>query len=127
MRLERQRAWTGPDPFDPNVFKMELDQLADPWSAIHVRNDLQQEIWLREYCGSSSCVSLLVLVTHRSCGDADRAVFERAHESVRFRAKARPSQLLGKAPQLATAGNRRVVVEEHAQSIVSELPLEDDR
>ena len=68
-----------------------------------------------------------MLVAHRAGGDANRAVVEGADQRVGLGAQLRLRKLLGKAPELAAAGDRRMVIEEHAVRVAAAPPAERDR
>src|SRR6516225_648443 len=108
MQIERARS--GPSALQIDVLKVVFDQLADPRATVDIRYDLQKEIWRLE-CGlDSGVIGRLVLVTHSAGRHAHRAVIERADESVDFGTQRRLRQFLWKAPKLASAGDRRIVV-----------------
>jgi hypothetical protein len=60
-----------------------------------------------------------VFVAHRGGCDANRTIIERADNRVDFGAQTRLCQLLWKTPKFAPAGDRRVVVQEHAVRIAA--------
>ena len=68
-----------------------------------------------------------VLVAHASGRYADGSVIERAHQGVDLSAERGLASFFGKAPQLASAGNGRVVVEKHAVAIAALAAPEEDR
>ena len=72
-------------------------------------------------------VKRAVLVAHGAGGHTQLAVVQRAHQHVLVHAQAGRGQLLGKAPDLAPAGDRRVVVEEHVVRVSARLAVEGDR
>jgi hypothetical protein len=95
--------------------------------AVDMGNDLEQEVRHLERGFDGGEIGRLVLVPHGAGGDAHGAVIERAHHHVDLGAETGIGQLLGKAPELASAGDRRVVVQEHAMGVAALAPAERDR
>ena len=127
MRPEAQRGRTGPGPFQIDVFQIILDELADARRAIDVGNDLKEKVRFRERGFHGCKIGGFVLVAHGAGRNADRAVIERAHHGIDLRAERGARKLFGKAPQLASAGNGRVVVEKHAMGVAALAALERNR
>src|ERR1700704_2476501 len=126
MRAERQRARTGPRALDRDVLEMVLDQFANARAAVDMRDDLQEEIRRGERRLGGRQIGLFVLVAHRPGRDPHRPVIQGADQHVDLRAQAGTGQLLRKAPQLAPARDRRLVVQEHAVGVAAPLAPERD-
>src|SRR5262249_3424263 len=127
MRAERQGAWTGPRAFDRDVLEVILDQLANARATVDVRNDLQKKVWRRQRRLGGRRIDLLVLITHRSCRHPDGSVVKRADQHIDLGTQAGTGKLLWKTPKLTPAGDRRLVVEEHAMAIATLFAVECDR
>src|SRR5262249_17624604 len=125
MQIERSR--TGPGTLEVDVFKVVFDQLADPQAAVDMRYDLQKEIWCLERGLDGRVISRLVLKTHGPSSYPHRTVIKRTDESVDFGAQRGLRQFLWKAPQLASSGDRRIVVQEHTVRIAAFAALEGHR
>src|SRR5215831_12470742 len=125
MQIERARS--GPSALQIDVLKVVFDELADPRAAIDMRYDLQKEIWRLERGLDNGVIGRLVLVTHSAGRHPHGAVIERTDESVDFGAQARLRQFLWKAPKLAPAGDRRIVVQEHTMRIAALAAAEGHR
>src|ERR1700756_2665093 len=119
MRTKIERAGSGPGTLERNVFQTVFDEFADPRRAVDVRYDLQQKIGLFERGPDGGEVGRPVFVAHRGGCDANRTIIERADNRVDFGAQTRLCQLLWKTPELAPAGDRRVVVQEHPVRITA--------
>src|SRR5262245_43395352 len=85
-----------------------------PFSSMSSRS-----IWRLERGLDGGVIGRFVLVTHSAGRNADGTVVERTNESVDFGAQARLRQFLWKAPKLASAGDRRIVVQEHTMRIAA--------
>ena len=44
VRVQRERAGATPHAFQPNVFEVVFDELTNPRAAVHMRDDLEQEM-----------------------------------------------------------------------------------
>src|SRR5262245_60779935 len=119
VRMQIERARPGPGALQLDVLKVVFDQLANPRAAVDMRYDIQKEIWRLERGLDGDVIGRFVLVTHSAGCHADGAVVERANESVDFGAQVRLRQFLWKAPKLASAGNRRIVVQKHTMRIAA--------
>src|SRR5215469_16146779 len=119
MRAERNRARPGPRPLERHVLEVIFDELADARAAVDVRNDLEQKIRRRERGADRGGVGPLVLISHGRGDDADRPIVERAHQLIDLDVQRRIGQFFRKAPKLAPAGDRRLVVEEHAMAVAA--------
>src|SRR6185312_15861367 len=93
---------------------MVFDQFADTRRSIHVRNDLEQEVWRLQRSLNRIEICLTMLVTHASGRDAYRTVVECADQRVDLCMQAGTSQFLRKSPKFASAGNRGMIIQEHA-------------
>jgi hypothetical protein len=62
-------------------------KLANAWSAIHVRDDLDEEIWAGQFAQDRAVVQLLVLLPHTAGGTEHRAKMQRAGEHFALVAK----------------------------------------
>src|SRR5262245_24741686 len=124
MRGERQGARPDPRALDRDVLEAILDQLADARAAVDMRDDLQQEIRRGERRLGRRKIGLFVLVSHRRGRDPHRTIIQGADQHVDLRAQAGIGQLLRKAPQLAPARDRRLVVQEHAVGVAAPLAPE---
>src|ERR1700730_8446841 len=114
MREQSELSRSRPGTFQIDILKMVFDQLADACCTVDVRQYLEQEVGRRE--GGFDCdeVSLLVLVAHGADGNPQRTIVERADQRVDFRLEGGLGELLGKAPELATARDRGMVIKKHA-------------
>jgi hypothetical protein len=119
VQVERRRA--GPGALHGHVLEIIAHQLADPRAAVDMRDDLEQEVRRRQPLGLGREVQGAVLVAHGAGGDADRAVVQRADQRIGLDRQRRLRQLLREAPQLASAGDRRVVVQEHLVGVAAGL------
>ena len=117
----------GPRALDGDLLEIVFDQLADPRGAVDVGNDLEQEVWRGERRPRRRRVQRLVLVAHRSRCDPHLAVVERTDKRVDLDVERRIGELLGEAPELAAAVDRRPVVEEHGVGIAPLATAERDR
>src|SRR5262249_23401576 len=127
MGMEVKRWRSGRGAFEVDVFKVVFDQLADPRAAVDMRYDLQKEIWRLERGLDGRVISRLVLKTHGPGSYPHRTVIKRTDESIDFGAQRRLGQFLWKAPQLASSGDRRIVVQEHTVRIAAFAALEGHR
>ncbi len=84
---------------------------------------LSRKFGARQPSGLGGEVQGAVLVAHGAGGDADRAVVQRADQRVGLDRQRRLGQLLREAPQLAPAGDRRMVVQEHLMGVAADLAL----
>ncbi|ENN84967.1 hypothetical protein RHSP_58650 [Rhizobium freirei PRF 81] len=121
MRAEIERRRRSPGFLDGDIGEVIAHQLADPRRGIDMRNDLDQEIRLRQRGQKRPLIDGLVLVTHRSRRAEDAAVMQRADDDFTFVDDLRIGELLRKAPDLAAAGDRRVVIEIHGMDIAARL------
>jgi hypothetical protein len=92
-----------------------------------VRDDLDQEIRCGEFPGFESGIEGAVLVAHGAGRDTNRAVVQGADQCIGLDCQGRLRQLLGKAPQLASPGDRWVIVEKHLMGVTSDFTLKGDR
>ena len=92
-----------------------------------MRDDLEQEVGRRHRGLDRGEIGRLVLVAHGAVRDAHRAVVQLADQGVDLGAQRGLGQLLGKAPQLAAAGDGRMVVEKHAVGVAALAALEGHR
>src|SRR6516162_1711999 len=72
-------------------------------------------------------IGRLVLVTHGPGGYPYGTVIECADQRVDFGAQSRLRQFLWKAPKLASASDRRIVVQEHTMRIAALVAAERHR
>src|SRR5260221_1698647 len=84
-----------------------------------MRDDLEQEVGGRQRGFDRGKVGLFVLVAHRANGNPQWTIVERADESVDFCLESGFSELLGKAPELATARDWGMIVEKHAVGVAT--------
>src|SRR5215831_8612676 len=110
VRRERKRRRARPRALERDVLEIIFDDLADPRAAVDVRNDLEQKVRGRERSADRVEIGGFVLVSHGGGGDADRPVVERADHLIDLDVERRLGELLGKAPKLAAARDRRLVV-----------------
>src|SRR5215217_9168781 len=105
MISELQPGRSAPSALDRHLRQGRAHQLADPRTAIHVRDDLEQE--RRQLYGSKHpfFVHRLVLIAHGAGCDTYAVVVQRPDQSVSLHFEIRASKYLGKSPQLAAAGN----------------------
>src|SRR5258708_32165198 len=110
MGRELERTRSDPGAFHLDVGQEVLNQLADARAAVDMRNDLEQVV--RGFQGSAnrSHICLPILVAHGPGRDADSPIVEGPDEGVGLDAKRWFGQLLGKAPELAAARDRSLVV-----------------
>src|SRR5262245_13728763 len=127
VRGKRQRRRAGPGALERDVLEIVLNKLADPRAAVDVRDDLEQEVGRRQRGTDGVEIGGLVLVSHRGGRHPDRPVVERSDQLVDLDMQGRAGELLGEAPQLAAAGDRRLVVEEHAMGVSALAATELDR
>src|SRR5256885_2165493 len=127
VRRERKRRRARPRALERDVLEIIFDELADSRGAVDVRNDLEQKVRGRERSAHRVEVGGFVLVSHAGGGDADRAVVEGADHLIDLDVQRRLGELLGKAPKLAAARDRRLVVEEHAGAVAPLAAAEPHR
>src|SRR5215813_7696461 len=127
MRRERKRRWSRPRALERDVLEIIFDELADSRAAVDVRNDLEQKVRGRERSAQRVEIGSLVLVSHGGGGDADRAVVERADHLIDLDVQRRIGELFRKAPKLAAARDRRLVVKEHAVAVAALAAAEAHR
>jgi hypothetical protein len=92
-----------------------------------MRYDLQKEIWRLERSLDGGVIGRLVLVAHGPGRHPHGTVIERADQRVDFGAHRGLRQFLWKAPKLASASDRRIVVQEHAMRIAALAAAERHR
>src|SRR5215471_11215228 len=127
MRGQRQGCGAGPGALERNVLQIIFHELAHARAAVDVRDDLQQEIRQRERGFDGLQVGLAVLIAHRAGRDPKRSVIERADERIDLGLQFRVGELLRKSPELAPAGDRPLVVEEHAMGVATFAAAEGNR
>ena len=121
MVEELQGRGAGPGALQGHVLAIVADQLADARRAIDVGDDFYHEGRLGEAGQDRRMVDLAVLVSHGR-GDAEhRAVVERAEQRLVLMDNLGSRELLGKTPDLAAAGDRRIVVEIHGVDVAAFL------
>src|SRR5262245_43936869 len=106
---------------------MIFDQLANSRCAVDMRHDLKQEVGSEERSFDSREIGRTMLVAHGARCYAHRAVIQRAHQRVDFGTKRRVGKLLGKSPELPSAGDRRVIIEKHAVAVTALATTERNR
>src|SRR6516162_8493638 len=124
MKLEGRRS--SPRSFEGDVREIEPNQFADTRRAVDMGNDLQQKPRLVERLCHDGLVELAMLVAHRAGRNADAPVIQRADEGVPIDFQARSRELLWKAPEFTSAGDRRVGIEEHGVDIAAQLAAQSD-
>jgi hypothetical protein len=92
-----------------------------------MRYDLQEEIWRLERGLDGGVIGRLVLVTHGPGGHPHGTIVERADQRIDLGAQRRLRQFLWKAPKLASAGDRGIVVQEHTMRIAALAAAEGHR
>src|SRR5215469_12784403 len=125
MKLERCRS--GPPSLEDDVREIEPNQFADARRAVDMGNDLQQKARLGKRVCHNGSIEFAVLVAHRARRDADASVIQRTDKGVPIDCQTRPGELLWKAPKFASAGDRRVIIEEHCVDIATPLTVESNR
>src|SRR5262245_14144393 len=127
VREQGELSRSGPCSLQIDIGEIVLDQLADACRAIDVRNNLEQEIGRQQRSFHRCEIGLLVLVSHSANGNRQRSVVQPADQFVDFRLQRRLCELLGKAPEFASAGDGRMIVEKHAMGVAALAALERDR
>src|SRR5438874_3392999 len=118
-KLDRGRP--GPGPLYGDVLHVIPHQLADARRAVDMRDDLDHEVGAGERLQKRRRVELAVLETHCR-GDAQhRSIMQGTDDDIAFMRHFRARELLRKTPDLAPAGDRRVVVEVHGVHIAAFL------
>src|SRR6516162_2464757 len=125
MELERRRST--PRSLEYDVREIVANQLANARRAVDMGNDLQQKTRLVERLCDDGSIELAVFVAHRAGRNADASVIQRADEGVPIDFQTGPCELLWKAPEFTSAGNRRVVVQKHGVDIAAYLSAQSDR
>src|SRR2546430_15297861 len=92
-----------------------------------MQHDLEQEVRAQQRRFHRSMISNLVFVAHRAGGDADGSVVQRSNERIDLGAQAGLGKLLWKTPQLAPAGDGRMIVKKHAMGIAAAAALKGNR
>ena len=118
---ELDRGGAGPGALHRDVLAVVAHQFADARRAVDVRDDLDHEVRPRQALQDRRRIELAVLVAHCRRHAEHRAVMQRADESLAFVRDLRTGQLLGKAPDLASAGDRRIVIEVHGVHVAAFL------
>ncbi len=121
--VQLQRGGAFPGAFHHHVLQVVPHQFADARGAVHIGNDFEQEVGLLQRGQHFGGVERAVFVAHGASGNAHWAVVERAQQGVGDHAEMRLGELFRKAPDLASAGNRRFVVEIHRNLIGGWLAL----
>src|SRR5215831_20323736 len=111
MRKQAKRGRAGPGLLQGNILQMIAHEFANPRAAIDMRNDLQNEVRDLHPFLDAVVLDIPVLVAHGAAGAEYRAIMQRADQHVALDLDLRLGELLRKAPELAAAGNRRIVVE----------------
>ena len=125
-QFERCRA--GPRTFHVDVNHVVARQLADARGfAVHVRNDLQQEVRALQAAFLFGQIQLAVLVTHGAGCHAHGAVVERADQRVLVGQEPGRGEFLWEAPHFTAAGQRRMVVQVHRERVRAGLAFVGDR
>src|SRR6476619_8421188 len=119
MRRQMERRRPGPRAPDRDILEMIFDQFADAWRAVDMRNDLEQEVRRRKRSSDLRQIGFAVFVAHRASGNPNGSVIQGTDQRVDFSPQRRLRQLLRKAPELATAGDRSLVIEEHAVGVAT--------
>ncbi len=120
---ELQRGRACPRALQRHVLAVVADQLADARRAIDVRDDLDHEGGLGQALQDRRWIDLAMLVAHGR-GDAEhRAVVQGAEQRLALVAHLGRGELLGETPDLAAAGDRRIVVEVHGVDVAAFLHL----
>src|SRR3984893_2586766 len=114
---ELDRGRPRPGPLHRDVFHVVAHQLADPRRAVDMRDDLEHEVRPGEDLVQGGRVEFAMLEAHR-WGDAQhRAVVQGADHDIALMRDLGARQLLRETPDLAPAGDRRVVVEVHGVDV----------
>src|SRR5690242_7647648 len=106
------------------IAQIVADEFANPRPTIDVRDDLQKKsrFLQRRHDGFGRQQS--VLVSHRPGGNPGGTEIQRSDERVAFHLEGRRRELLRKAPQFASARDRRIIVQEHGMDIETSLTLQ---
>src|SRR5262245_57754794 len=124
MKLERRRS--SPRSLEDNAREIKANQFEDAGRAVDMGKDFEQKARLVERLCDDSSVEFAMLVAHSAVCNPDASVIQRADECVPIDFQTGLRKLLWKAPELASAGNRRVVVEEHGVDIAARLTAQPD-
>mmetsp|Transcript_49009 Transcript_49009/g.115130 ORF Transcript_49009/g.115130 Transcript_49009/m.115130 type:complete len:287 (+) Transcript_49009:1876-2736(+) len=119
MRMQFQRGRAAPGTLNGDVDHVIAHQLADAGCAVDMRNDLEQIVRGSLAAGHGFGIHRAVLEAHGARGHPDRAVIERADQSINFDREMRGGQLLRKPPEFAPAGDWRMVVQIHRMQVVA--------
>src|ERR1700736_3402728 len=118
---ELDRGRPRPGPLHRDVFHVVAHQLANPRGTVDMRDDLEHEVRPSERLQQRRRVELAMLEAHR-CGDAQhRAVVQGADHDIALMRDLGARQLLRETPDLAPAGDRRIVVEVHGVDVTAFL------
>src|ERR1700740_1609727 len=112
MWRKRYRPRAGPSALHRHILEIVFDQLANPRRAIDMRKDLQEEAGRGERRFDRGEIRRFMLIAHGRRHDPYGAVIERSHQHVDLWLEAWARKLFGKAPELASAGDRALVVQE---------------
>src|SRR5262249_16798045 len=121
MGMKLECCWSRPRTLQHDVFEIVANELADPRRAVDVWDDLQEESRLVERPHDRSSIELAVLEAHRASRDPDGSVVQCSDQGVAIDLQIRARQLFRKAPQLASAGNRRMIVQKHEVDIAAHV------
>src|SRR5215471_2684318 len=118
-QLQRRRP--APRALERYILQVIADQFADARAAIDVRDDLDHETRFCEALQQGLRIELVMLVSHGRRHAEHRAEMQGAHQGFALVRDLRRGKLLGKAPDLASAGDRRIVVEIHGVHVAALL------
>jgi hypothetical protein len=119
VRRQMERRRPGPRALYRDILEMVFDQFADAWPAVEMRNDLEQEVRRRKRSPDLRQIGLAMFIAHRAGGNPNGSVIQGTDQRVDFSPQRRLCQFLGKTPKLATAGDRPLIIEEHAVGVCS--------
>src|ERR1700757_4445183 len=91
-----------------------------------MRDDLEEKIRRRKRSSDLCQVRFTVLVSHRAGRDPKWTIIQGPEERVDLSSQRRLCQFLWKAPELASTGDRTLVVEEHAVRVAALAAAEGD-
>src|SRR5215475_5093211 len=89
-----------------------------------MRDDLEQKVRSRKRSFDLRQISFAVLVAHRAGRDAKRPIIQGSDKRVDLGSQRRLCQLFGKAPEFTAAGDRPLVVQEHAVGVAAPAATE---
>src|SRR4051794_31327412 len=98
---------------------MVFDELADTRCAVDVRNDLEEKVRRGKRGFDLRQIGLAMLVAHCPGGDAKGPIVQSSDQGIDLSSQRRFCQFFRKAPEFTAAGDRPLVIKEHAVGVTA--------